>query len=394
MRERRLVAALTAILVACGSSSPPSAAGNDPAELLRLAIEAHGGAAALAELDDLRVASSIVFGEGVRLERSLHFHAPSSLAMTISQDGHEGMAFGLDGDRCWRRARAFVLACEPSDVADHRRILGVLEARLLHRIDPARATGAGTVRVGDVDAPAIRIGSLRLAFDPVAHHLLAIDYVDREQHHVEIYSELVGVGRARFASHRVLTIDGEPDVSETWTEIVPGGSDAAAFAAGVAPTPGAIFDGDDPARPVVWVEVDRIADRARPGEDRLALGHRELLAFASEHSMRESGNEGPIVFWVDGVEHIAITLEETREFASVDEGLFHVTTWPAAWYAGTWMRGAPDDADAASERLAQLATEQGHRRAEGAPVELLLEPGAQHQPEDERFGLLRVAVAP
>lgn len=398
-RERSSISSVLAacaaglLSVACAGAAPEAEAPS-AAELLRAAVAAHGGADALAELDDLRVSSSVVFRDGVRLERSLHFRLPSSLAMRISHDGYEVMSFGLDGERCWRRHRAFVLDCEPSDIADHRRILAVIDARVLHRLDPASATSAGTVRVGAVDAPAVRIGDMRLAFDPSTHHLIGIDYVDRGLHHVETYSELTTVGRAVIATRRVLTIDGVQDVSETWTEIVPHGSDPALFGARPAPEPGAIFDGMDAARVVAWVDVAELAGATGTADERRALAHRELVQFVRGRSMRESGTEGPIVSWQDGSERVAITLEEVRVFEEIHEGAFHVTTWPAARYLGTYVRGSADEARGSSEALHEVAAERGLQVVTGASLELLLVPEAEERWPAERFGLVRIAVEP
>jgi hypothetical protein len=172
----------------------------NPRTLLDAAIEAHGGVAALSRFDNLRVSSSVVFRETVRLERRLDLRLPSSFAMTITREGREVLVFGQSGDRCWRRDDGDVLPCRPRDVSDHRRILDVLQARLL------------------------------------PHLLLQIDYEEGGVQWVERFTEFAEHAGATIAEHRELTIGGAPDVSETWTEVVPGGADPSRFLLPVEPS--------------------------------------------------------------------------------------------------------------------------------------------------------------
>lgn len=370
----------------------------DPAgpALLEAAIAAHGGEAALARLEDLQVTAHGIVRDDEdperRIVRRIDLRAPSNFAMSTSHGGRPPFTIGLSGDRCWKRLGPFTLACDEEDVADHRRVLEILNARLLHQLDRAAVDDAGRRTVGGIDAPALRIGDLRLTFDPRTHLLIQIDYEHAEPR-VESFSEFTEVAGARVATEHTLTISGVLDMTERWVEIVPGGADPARLAPSAPTRAGDIFDGEDPARSIAWVELEALPNAPTSDVDRLAHARRALTDFVSGRGLQPSASDGLLLIWpTTGRARVALTLEEDRPVEAVDEPPFHIETRPAGRFVGIFHLGG--DERSPLNALSAVIAQRGTQPVPGAPYELLLLPGADEQPPHERFGLFRIEVVP
>ncbi len=67
---------------------------------------------------------------------------------------------------------------------------------------------AGSVRIGLRAFPAICAGGMVLVFDPVSHRLVEV----RPGERVDALSDFRVVDGAIIAAHRVVTLDGRPDL--------------------------------------------------------------------------------------------------------------------------------------------------------------------------------------
>src|SRR5262249_31529787 len=205
MRRQRSVPGVVAVMLVLGACHPAS--GPTTAEegrtLLRSAIEAHGGRAALAQLDNLRIVSNGQFKGTLPFRRITNFR-PDSWSMAIDFLGGAGLQIGVAGDRCWRRERHLTALCSESDRQEDRRLAALHNARMLHRINEADVQPAGAVDVDGRSCPAIRVGDVLLAFDPDSHRLVQVQLEDR----IDTLSDYRDVGGALVATHRRLMIDG------------------------------------------------------------------------------------------------------------------------------------------------------------------------------------------
>jgi hypothetical protein len=363
-------------------------------------VAAHGGRQNLVHLENLKVVSKGRFKNRVDFWRTLLFRAPATWSMRIDGLGGNAMAFGVDGDRCWRKARQFVSPCSPADRQEYRRITDVLDAQLL-QLDGRDLTSAGTVLVDGSAAPALRAGDLLLVFDPVTHLLVQARY---DEGWVESFTDYRLVAGAQIAARRTLTIDGQPDIDETSETIVPGGADDAGLRAPPLMDEGVTVDEVDPERTVAWMEVTDLELKAREAVDL-------LTKFAESKALRTSSSDGIIVTEMAGAPpatntrtaqptprrerwQVAISLEAGAPMAPLTEGAIHLESWPAARVVGVFRRGDPHattDARAAVQRHMDQA---GLVAAPQGRWQLLYPPGSDAEPFASRLALLRVAVVP
>jgi hypothetical protein len=381
------------ILSACHEGGLSTPTPPTSSALLSAAIEAHGGVEALSRLDDLHVSSEAVFIRGgIELRRTLDFRAPASLAMEIARDGVPILSFGLAEGRCWRTDRAFVRTCGPEDLHDQERIVDVLNARFLHRIDPTTVRDAGTVLIDGREALAIGTGDLRLAFDPATNLLIQIDYEEAGARWVESYSELESHGGALVARERTLTIDGVPDTTDNWTRIAPGVADPERLAPRDAPVPGDVYDGEDPSRIVAFTDID--ASVGATEDERIARGVETVSRVLETNDMDTSGTDGPILELADDgtTVRLALTLEAGGGFEDRVDGAVHIETRPLARYVGIFQRGLPTPAQILA--LDGVLRARSLEVAPGQSHQLVLAADAAGQPLTDSLGLLRVSVVP
>lgn len=343
-------------------------------DLLRAAVEAHGGVEALRRLDGLAMTCSGTFKGHATFTRRLDARLPDRWAMEVSLADGAVMRFGVDRGRCRRQDRLFVRTCDPAEYASTAR---VLEARLLHRLLDAPLRSAGTVEVGGRPCPAVQAGDLQLVFDPDSSVLRQVRY---EKDRVETYSELREVaGGARFAARRVLTIGGAVDVDEV-CEVLPGGADERRLVLPPENRDGDVVDGVDPER---LVAVTVVRD-PRAGDLRVVLdaAERELGPRLSRSDGWVLGPpSGPGGDW-----EVAVTLEPGARPPEAPG--FRVETWPSRRYAGVFVAGDPLEAPSRWPRLSAVLDGRGLSAAPGARLEVLVPPAGGTP------SLLRVAVVP
>lgn len=386
-RRAALVAAALAVLVgACQRATGPTTA-DEARALLSAAIEAQGGRAALSQLDDVRIVSQGRFKDSLPFRRTIHYRAADTWSMAIEFSGGALMRFGVAGDRCWRSDRHLSLICAPGDLAENARIAALHNARLLHRIDPAAVQPAGIVDVDGRACPAIRVADLVLAFDPVSHRLAQVRLGQR----IDTLSDYREVGAVMVAAHRRLTIDGETDVDETWTEVVPGGADPEALRVPEPPRDGLIVDQTEAPRPVAWMDVDDAAPDLRAAVARLdafvqAQGRKVSVADGVILATAGEGEGGP---W-----RVAVGVEgDAPRTAKAEDGL-HLETWPAARFVGVFHRGDPLRSEPQRAAVREVMRARGLVSLEGARWQILFPRDELERPPDERMSFVCIATRP
>jgi hypothetical protein len=390
MRRRRsapvaVAVILAAVLGACHSASGPTTA-DDARALLRSAIEAHGGPAALAQLDNLRVVSNGRFKGTVPFRRTIDYRVPDAWSMTIDFSSGAQLRIGVTGDRCWRSERHLTALCSETDRQEDLRIADLHNARLLHRINEADVQPAGTVDVDGRRCPAIRVRDVLLAFDPLSHRLIQIRLDDR----TDTLSDYRSVAGALVATHRVLRIGGELDVDETWTEIVPGGADPEALRMPALPDDGVVVDFMDPVRPVAWTEVD---DPQRSVSAAVA----RLDGFIRARGRNVSASDGVIVTVPDAADggtgwRVAVGVEAGTPLADVSENRLRMETWPAVRVLGVFHRGDPLQIEEPRAILTDRMRQGGLVPSDGARYQILFPRDDIDRPATERLSFVRIAV--
>ncbi|HEX3679630.1 MAG TPA: UbiA family prenyltransferase [Galbitalea sp.] len=357
--------------------------------LVEQAVAAHGGLQNIAHLENMKVISRGRFKEHTEFRRTLQFRAPGTWSMRIEALGGVAMAFGVDSDRCWRKARQMVWACSEADRREYGRMTDVLNARLLmlrgHDVRPA-----GAVDVRGEWAPAVTFGDLLLAFDPTTHLLLQVRY---DQGWVESFADYQRVAGVLVATRRTLTIDDQPDVEETWETIVPDGAEPEELRAPALSEAGVTVDEVDPERLVAWTEVTDLDVGARAAVER-------LTKFAESNGRRLSTSDGVVLSDMGDIDdgmhpgrwQLAISLEAGAELAPMSRDGIHVETWPAVRVAGVFLR---EDPRAGADRRAALLRhlkEAGLTPAPRARWQVLYSLQSAAEPFESRLSLLRLAV--
>lgn len=362
-----ILAVLAATWIGC-----PDRGDGAARDLLRAAVEAHGGVEALRRLDDVAMTCSGTFKGRLAFTRRLDARWPSRWAMEVRLADGAVMRFGVDRGRCRRQDRFFVRACDPVEFAATAE---VLQARSLHRLLGAPVRSAGTVLVDRRPHPAVQAGDLQLVFDPDSRFLKQVRYAGD---HVETYSEEREVLGVRFAARRVLTIGGAPDVEEV-CEILPGGADERWLVLPPENRDGDVVDGVDPER---LVAVTSVRDPSAGGlRSVLDAAERELGRWLS----RSDGwvlrpPSGPRDDW-----EVAVTLEPGAR--PLQAPGFRVETWPPRRYAGVFVAGDPLEAPSQGPRLSAVLDDRRLSAAPDARIEVLVSPGVGPS-------LLRVAAVP
>lgn len=368
------------MLTACACAQRSS-----PRDLLERSVEAHGGRARLATLDNLEVVSHGRFKGKVDFTRRLSYRAPDAWRMRIDVGGVPVMAFGVNGARCWRKDRQFVSPCAEEDRAEQSRVTSVLTARFLHRLDASGLAASPDVDLEGQAAPALRAGDLQLVFDRKSRLLRQVRYGES----VETFSEYRDVGGAMVGARRVLTIGGELDVEETWSDIRPGVVTPAQLAPPPAAAEGVFVDEVDFERPVAWTEVDDL------GAAEQAV--RSLEQFARAQGRGVSSSDGYVLIppkddqkrW-----QLAITLEAGAPLAARHQGALHLESWPSQRIAGSFQRGDPAAVLAKRGELDAKLGRRGLGVVPGARYQLLCAADCFRVPPAKRLTLLRVAVRP
>lgn len=380
-RERRdqCIAALMALaLVGCRGGPV-----QDPAALLQAAVAAHGGAEKLAQLDDLKVVSDVMFKGQMAMRRTVHWRGARTWAMALDNNGRVVMRLGLADGQCWTKDHHLVASCS-GDEGELGRIAALFEARLLHHFDPSMVSPADPVNVNGVVSPALRAGKLVLVFDPTSHLLVQIHLENR----IDTLSDYRSIGGAMIAAHRVLTIGGELDVDETWVQIEPGGADGDALRPPELPRAGLVIQEDDLPRSVSWMEIDE------PGRD-AQQAVATLDEFTRSQGRRPSMSEGVILIppaepgqrW-----RIAVGVEATHLSPIEVQGL-HMEEWPAIRFLGIFAQGDSAAVNAQRAEVQRLLQERNLLPAVGAQWQILLPRDALDRPPAERLSLIRIAVS-
>ncbi len=380
-----MAVALVSVLGTCHSMSGPTTA-DEARALVRSAIEAHGGRAALAQLDNLHIVSNGRFKGTVPFRRTVDTRSPDTWSMTIEFAGGPQMRLDVAGDRCWRSERHLTALCSESERRENGRIAALLNARLLHRINESQVQPAGTINVDGRDCPAIRVGDVLLAFDPLSHLLAQVRLEDC----VDTLSDYRTVGGALVAAHRVLKIGGELDVEDTWTEIVPGGADSGSLPFPDLPHDGQTVDQVDAERPVAWLQVEGI-----PHDVRALVG--ELDAFIRARGRSVSDSDGVILTAPDDstpgtVWQLAVGVEGGEALVNTVEDRLHLETWPAVRILGVFYRGDPLDTEDKRATLRAYMREHGLAPSNGARWQILFPREDVDKPPAERLSFLRIAV--
>jgi len=382
-RSPYTAAAIALAFIACQGTSGPTTP-EQAQELLRSAIDAHGGSAALAPLDNVRMVSQGRFGGVVQIRRTVHYRAPNTWAMTVEFPDGGVMRFGVSGDRCWRSERHLTTECSDGDRSENALIGALFTAPLLHHIDPAAVEPAGTVAVHGKRYPAVRAGRLTLAFDPVSHRVTQARVDDR----VETFSDYRRVGNALIPGARVITRGGATDIEETWTEIVPGGADPEALRVPELPHEGLTVDLVDPPRPVAWVEVADLGNLrgtiARLDEFVVAHGRR---VSHSDGVVLTAPHDGDTAAW-----RVAIAVEGGEPLLPTVENGVHLETWPATRVVGSFYRGDPLYIEGWRAAVRSALRERGVEPADGARWQVLFPLDALDHPAAEQLSFVRIPV--
>lgn len=377
---------LCALLAACRSAAGPVDAEAGRA-LLQTAIAAHGGRERLARFDDVRIVSELTFKGQVPLRRTVDWRDSDNWSMAIdAAGGGTAMRFGMAGGQCWKKDRHLAAPCAAGDQREFRRIAAFLGARMLHHIDADAVRGDGTVEVDGIACPAIRAGEVRLAFDPRSHLLRQVALGDR----VDTLSDYREIDGALIAMRRQLTIAGEPDLDETWVEVMPGGADAEAVRAPELPHPGLVVDERDPPRPVAWTEIDDPAAELAAAVDRLE-------DFARAHGRIPSGDSDGIVLSLPADSarerwRVAIGIEPGAALPAVAENGMQFDEWPPQRVFGVFRAGAPAGAAAERETVRELMAERDLVPASGERWQILFRRDALEGPPEQALALVRIAV--
>jgi hypothetical protein len=379
-----VAAVLAALLGGCRQVQGPTTT-DEARALLQSALEAHGGRAALAQFDNLRIVSNGRFKGALPFRRTVDYRGPDTWSMTIEFSGGAGMRFGVAGDRCWRSERHLTALCSDGERRENARIAALHNAHLL-RINEAEVRPAGTVDVDGRVCPAIRAGDVVLAFDPVSHRLAQVRLEDR----IDTLSDYRSVGGAQVAAHRVLTIGGQLDVDETWTEIVPGGADPQALRVPELPRDGLTVDETDAERPVAWMDVEDAAHD-------LPAAIARLDAFIRARGRSVSDSDGVILSAPDEATHgrswrVAVGVEGGEPLAAAVEDGLHLETWPAVRIVGVFHLGDPLPTDAVRATLRSVMRERGLVASNGARWQILFPREDLDRPPAERLSLVRIAV--
>lgn len=393
MRKRRstlgsVAAAVMAGLSACHSASGPTTP-DEARTLLRAAIAAHGGREPLARFDDFRIVSNVLFKGMAGLHRTVDYRGAARWAMSVAAQEGVLLRMGVDGTRCWKQDRYRVEACLEGEGREGSWMAVEHNAWVLHQIEEAALQPAASVRIGLRAYPAIRAGEMVLVFDPQSDRLVQVRHGDR----VDALSDFRSVDGALIATHRVVTLAGEPDLEETWTAILPGGSDPRALQAPQPPAAGVIVDDTDPARPVAWTELDDpVADAA--------VAVQRLDEFIRRRGRSPSASDG--VIWtapdhdgtVSGARwRLAVGVEVGAPLTPVDENGLHLEVWPATRVLGVFHQRDFHAAEEQREPLVRLLQERGLVPAAGARLQILAPRNVLDQRSAQLTSLVLVRIA-
>lgn len=379
-------AVVMTLLTACQRGAGPSASDQARA-LLHSAIEAHGGRDRLAQFNDFRIVSRILFKNRATLSRSVNYRGPEHWSMMVTAEGGVSFRMGIDGNRCWKQERHRVDSCAEGERRQIAWMAIEHNAWVLHQIDETTVQPEAPVRIGLRAYPAIRTGDMALIFDPESHRLVQVRHGQR----VDALSDYRAVNGAVIATHRAVFLGNLPDLEETWTEILPGGADPVALRAPEIPVAGTVLDDVDPPRLVAWTEVtDPLADLKGTVE--------RLDQFIRDQGRLPSGSDGVIWTAPDGDGEasgnrwrLAVGVEIGEPLMPVERDSFHLEPWPASHVLGVFHRGDFHTAEAQRAFLGRLMRERGLAPAAGARLQILAGREVLDDPKGEWMSLVRIA---
>jgi hypothetical protein len=361
--------------------------GQDARNLVQAAIEAHGGRERLAALDNVKVLGRGRFKGQLETTGTISFVAPATWAVEARLHGNAAMRFGMDGGRCWRRDRQFVSDCSGDD-AEYRRWGEVFRLRLLRGLDQDSVSAAGERDVGGTKAPAVRIGELTLAFDPVSHRLIEISSGNWR----EVYSDFRDVNGALVAAGRTFFIDGQLDAEETWDEILPGQADLAFLHPPAAPKDGDPLDEVDAERWVLTTAIENpAADLAKTvgSLDDVAQAQGQKVSASEGFVLTEPSSQGGANRPWD----VSIGLERTSgALPSAPNPSFRFEHWPERRFLGVFHLGDPRNRDRKIARLQELMEQKRLEPVPGSAWQFVCRRDSLQVAPAERLCLLRSAV--
>lgn len=374
---------LLATLAACQPQSVPST-DIEARALLQTAIEAHGGGEALARFDDFRIASTVRFKDRATLIRTVDYRDRNHWSMAVATEQGSGFRVGVDGERCWKQDRHRVETCADGEQRQMELMAIDHNAWVLHHLDASSVRPAEPVRVGWRHYPAIRAGDLVLVFDPDSHLLAQIHHGQR----VEALSDYQPVAGVVIATRRSVFLAGEPDLEETWTEILPGGSDSDALRAPARPADGVVVDDIDPERLVAWTELNDPI-----GDAKAAVA--QLDEFIHRQRRLPSGSEG--IVWTAPEERggrwrLAVGVEIGEPLRAVEERGLHLEQWAATRVLGMFHSGDFHAAVAQRPALMELMQERGLAPAPAARLQILAARSVLDEDSADSMYLVRIAV--
>lgn len=385
-RHWRAACLLTALAPAChwasGTRTPEEAR-----SLLRTAIEAHGGHDRLAQFDDFRIVSSGIFKRSAPFRRTVHYRGAAHWSMSVTGPWI-WLGMGVDEGRCWKRSRHRVEACSPAEAREGVVMAVEHNAWLLHRLDATAVQPAGAVRSGLQWRPAIRSADMVLAFDPRSHRLVQVRHGER----VDELSRFHEINGAVVATRRVLTLDGQHDLEETWEEIVPGGADPKALRAPPLSGDGTVVEETDAGRVVAWTEID---DPFADPE----VTVRRLDDFVRQQGRRPSASEG-LIFIAPGADarsgearwRLAVGVEMGEPPSRIEAGGMHLEAWPPARVIGVFCSGGLRGALQRRNAVEELIRQRQLHPAPAARFQVLLPRHVVRQPADAGLALARIEV--
>lgn len=297
-----------------------------------------------------------------------------------------GLRMGVDGGRCWKQDRYRVEACAQGERREMAHIAIDHNAWMLLRVDESTVQPAASIRIGLGQYPALRADDVTLVFDPQSHYLAQTQRGNR----IESLSEFRTVDGVVLATRRVITIDGQLDIDEAWSTILPGGADARALRAPEAPTDGLILDHTDAPRTVAWTTLQ---DAAANPVDVV----QQLDAFIRGQQRYPSHSDG-LIWTLPGSDssgdtwQLAVGVEAGAALTTHREGASRLDTWPATPVLGIFHRGTFESAQQQQDRLMQIVRERGRAPAPGARVQLLAPRSVMDAPTTPVLWFVRIAV--
>jgi len=381
---------LACILTVLSGACRRRPAANDATGISSAVIDAHGGRDRIAALGNVRIVLTARFREQIGLRGTLHWAGLQRWSVDAAGDGGR-MQFGFDGDRCWRADRHLLRTCSDDDRQNYSFYGDVVAARLAHGFDAARFVAEPGTTLDGSPAPALRSGATVYVFHPETFLVAEVRRGDA----VQSLGDYRSVGGVRVAARRSLTIAGQPDIDESWDEIIPGGANEDGLRGPAPQTNGTTVTWVDPARWVAWTETDSIgagtADVVRSLEQ-FAQGHGERVSFAEDllvTAMHDTAAPPEQQRW-----QVAITLEPRDAAVPVVDGAIHIERWAEQRIAGLFVAGDPA---AAMERVGTLQAWMNDQHVvaiPGAHWQVLRSRESLVGFTDRTLALIRIAIAP